>query len=755
MSGRLLLAVFLLGTVPLAGQERVLSPRLAPLLQRDTVVTVWVFGQDAFELSLVAAAVETAGGAVRRQSRWLHAVSAEIPTRALQALASRPEVRYIQPLPLGRGRPERPIAPTSAGPAAAPGTADSLYGPSSMPFRRLNLLPLANQGLRGQGVRIAILDTGFETTHSGFASANVVAERDFVFDDFVVRNEPGDVPSASQHGTMVWSLLAANVPGSLIGVAPEAAYLLAKTEDIRSETRVEEDNWVAAVEWADSIGVDIIVSSLGYLTFDGGFGYQPADLNGDIAVTTVVADSAAARGIAVIVSVGNGGPAFRSLTTPADGDSVLAIGAEDSLGTLASFSSRGPTADHRLKPDLVAPGQAIYVVDPLSSTGFARVSGTSFSTPLVGGAAALVRQLHPTLPGVVLHEALRRTGDRRDQPDSLRGWGRPDAAAAAYFPLGVALTAPSESVLTSVTPTFTYDAPLTPTVAHPVTYRVRIATDSTFVTLLVDTVTTATSVTLGPAPLRPRTGVVVELSARSVDSVRFTGPPSRRFEAPEWVTLAVLNDPAGHTVRDRRPTFRWTSPSVTVPPGPFRYDLAVVRSVDGVVAHEVSDLAETEYTATEDLERNTPYRWRVTARLGADTATVESRGTFVVVDDSEPTVTLLFQNFPNPFPNRALGRSVTCIWFDLAAAGQVRLDILDVRGHIVRTLIPAAEFPGVLPRGRYGRGPAGTNQPCDPRLEWDGTANDGTRLPRGVYLVRLSTPAGTFFRRAVFMGFDF
>src|SRR2546428_687442 len=198
----------------------------------------------------------------------------------------------------GRGAARRP--PPTADPCPAGG--DPTSGTLGMPCRQLTLRPLGDRGLDGTGVRIAILDAGFDTQHAAFTGVPVTAQYDFVFHDSVVRNQPNDsvLLDPQFHGTAVWSLFAATVPGRLVGIARGASYLLAKTEDVRSETRIEEDNYVAALEWADSIGVDIASSSLGYLTFDNGFSYLPSQLTGDIAVTSVAAESAAARGILVV-----------------------------------------------------------------------------------------------------------------------------------------------------------------------------------------------------------------------------------------------------------------------------------------------------------------------------------------------------------------------------------------------------------------------------------------------------------------------
>src|SRR5256712_9734092 len=252
---------------------------------------------------------------------------------------------------------------------------------------------------------------------------------------------PGQVARGGRApGPASWALFAGGGGGRLHGIARGAQFLLAKTEGIRSETRVEEDNYVAALEWADSVGVDIGSSGLGYFSFDDGFSYAPSQLNGDIAVTSVGAEEAAQRGILVVTAAGNDGPGFRTLSTPGDADSVLTIGAEDSLGTIAFFSSRGPTADGRLKPDFTAPGVAVCVLTGTGQVG--RGDGTSFATPLVAASAGLIKQMHPTLTPIELRAAFRSAGSKRAAPDSIYGWGRPDVAAAAVFPPGVTATAP-------------------------------------------------------------------------------------------------------------------------------------------------------------------------------------------------------------------------------------------------------------------------------------------------------------------------
>jgi Subtilase family len=713
-------------------------------------VAVWLFAWPQYPLSDVAAAVTAAGGRVRHESRWLHAVSATVRATSLATLRAGPLLRHIQPVAVVVGpAPPRgqPIARPQLAPRAA---AQDSFGPSGMPFRRLNLLPLTARGFRGQGVTIAMLDTGFETELPAFASATVIAQHDFVFDDDTVRNQADDTTGASDHGTSTWSLLAAHVPGNVIGIAPAANYVLAKTEDIRSETRVEEDNYVAALEWADSLGATVVSSSLGYLAFDNGFSYSYADLNGNVAVTTVAADMAAQRGITVVTAVGNGGPNTGTLETPADGDSVVAVGAEDSLGNLAAFSSRGPTADGRVKPDLTAPGVNVAVIN--GQGGLVRGSGTSFATPLIAGAAVLIREIDPQLTGVEVRDALRRTGNNAAAPNNDRGWGLPDALAAATFPYGLVVASPKDTALTSITPSFTWSTPGVPSFANPVTYHLVVtrAGPSGSVTL-VDTTLQGGQVTI-TQPQRPAARLRFTLRATAADSATLTAGGTAEYVVPDWADLLTLDDPGGTTVSDPRPVLRWSAPAVLSPPGPFTFDVEVFRTDTRDVVTRVQGLDSTSWTPSSDLDLNTPYRWRVISHLGADTAVTESQGAFVVANGSVPPVTLLFQNFPNPFPNPAIGEATTCFWFDLAHPGVVRLDILDLRGHLVRTLIPNDALAEPLAAGRYGRPGGAAGGRCDPTLQWDGRAADGRAVLRGIYLAKLVTPDGVFFKRIVYLG---
>jgi hypothetical protein len=733
------------------------SPRLARVwrgARADTALLVWVIGRPGADLDSLSALVQRAGGRIRHLSRFVGAVSAELNGSALPALAIAPLVRRIQPVGVYYRRPEprgrSGLIPTPGSCAAPPcvaavpraGLQDTTYGPGAWAVEQLNVPAVRGLGLAGAGVRIAMLDAGFDTTHPYMAGAQVIARRDYV----------GKPDSAGVgHGTATWSLLAANRPGRLVGVAPAAQYILATTEFTPTEMRVEEDHWVAAVEMAESLGVNIISSSLGYLSFDGGFTYAYQQLNGDVGVTTLAADSAAARGTLVVVAIGNSGLP-KSLDTPADAKGIVAVGATDSLSDVASFSSRGPTSDGRIKPEVVAPGLNVRVA--AIGGGDAVESGTSFATPLVAGVAALVQGTRLGQPASALRRGLLDAASYRNGPDNVHGWGIPDAMRLLAFATGFEALGPFDSVLASVTPVFTWDAGTPPPGVAPDTFHLVVGLDSLLATIALDTSVTTSAVTL---PFAPHPGVRLywRATARSAlgvtESTALVGP----LTTPSWVTLVSLNASAGQSIRDSQPLFVWRSPIVASPPGPFTFDLLVYPAAEGPQNPVVSvrRLTDTTYRPTAPLERNLPFRWRVIAHLGAtDSVVATSAGTFLVLDQQAPATTLLFQNFPNPFPNRGLGVTTTCIWFDVAALGDVSLEIFDIRGRLVRRLVPSPHVPGPLDAGRYGRPAGDAPGTCDPRMAWDGKDETGAYVRPGVYLYRLTAPGFRDTKRIVFLG---
>ena len=742
-----------------AQAPRALSPRLVAVAARtDTAALVWVVAQPSADLGALAERVRASGGRVRHVSTFVHAVSALVPSSALADLARRREVRRVQPVAVYR-RPALPPPRRTDAPGhqrtGAPANqrnvpADSAFGPGAWAAQLLNIPALRTLGFLGAGVRVAILDGGFNTLHPYLAGAQVVAQRDFVYLDSVVRDQPGEVQGEMAHGTAAWSLVGGQAEGRILGGAPAAQFLLAKTEFGPTETRVEEDNWVGAVEWAAALGADIVSSSLGYLDFDDGFSYGTDQLTGDLGVTTIAADAAAAHGILVVVSAGNSGPLARTLGTPADGDSVVAVGAIDSLGRVAAFSSRGPTTDGRTKPEVVAPGVAVTVA--AMDSGLTRMNGTSFAAPLVAALAAAVQGARLGRPAVELRRGLLAASNRSGTPSDSMGWGLPDAIRLLAFPAGLEPRTPSDSVLTTVTPAFSWLVDHPDRIASD-TFRLLVATDSGLTTLLLDTTTTASAVTL-PVAAPSESRLFWRFAARSALGVTDSTPDIGPIRVPARATLLTFAAPGGSTTRDSQPTFAWRAPAVTAPPGPFRFDVAIFPA-SGSPAQSVASatgLSDTTFRPSRPLEHNRPFRWRVVARLGDETSATTSQGSFVVLDDAAPAVTLLFQNFPNPFPNTATGLAGTCIWFDLAEAGEVSLGVFDIRGRLVRRLVPSADVPAQLEPGHYGRADGDVPGTCDPRFRWDGHDETGAYVRPGVYLYRLTAPGFRDAKRIVFLG---
>ncbi len=306
---------------------------------------------------------------------------------------------------------------------------------TSSQLAQIGIPALHDSGYTGAGVLICVLDEGFNfyKINPILKPATFLRPRDFVLGTW----NPTDTTLADgcprSHGTMVTSVMAGNLPGTYIGGAPGATYLLGRTEDSCSETRVEMVYWGMGAEWADSAGADIISSSVGYNYFSDG-DLTIADLDGHTSTISRAAEIAASKGILVVNSAGNAGNdmGWRYVLVPADvnGDSLIAVGAVDASGTRASFSSIGPTADGRIKPDLVARGVDVWCADA-ADTGMSELnSGTSFACPLVAGLAACLMQARPAWAPTTIIRALRSTASRASAPDDFTGFGLPDGAAA-------------------------------------------------------------------------------------------------------------------------------------------------------------------------------------------------------------------------------------------------------------------------------------------------------------------------------------
>lgn len=401
--------------------ERFLSPEA---LERRRLQGIPVSITD---LPIPALWIETLGryGKVWGTSRWLNAALVELsdPTR----LPALPFVRCMEPLSKVRHRHISGTA--SMRPLADP--PKSLSTVNETQLNQLKLPVLHSLGYTGKGIRVAILDAGFPymdqipAFQHLFREGRYIAGYDFVAQDTSIFGD-------NAHGTQVASVIVAHDLEQLgyQGGAPHVSVLLARTEDALSESRLEEWNWARAVEWADSLGAYIIQSSLGYSTFDDPReNYTYADMNGRTAITTQAARLAAQKGLLVVTSAGNeGNSPWRYITAPADADSIIAVGAIGSAGQIAPFSSRGPTVDRRIKPDLVAMGWGTYIVGLSGSVQ--QASGTSFSAPMMTSLAACVWQSAPMLPGWAIREALLRSGDRFANPDTLYGYGIPDGEKA-------------------------------------------------------------------------------------------------------------------------------------------------------------------------------------------------------------------------------------------------------------------------------------------------------------------------------------
>jgi len=330
-------------------------------------------------------------------------------------------------------------------------TDDLDYGEARFQINQINGIPLHNAGYKGEGMAIAILDGGFSGADKNpvfdsiWDNGQVLGTKSFV-------NPGGSVFVESGHGKSVLSTMAANWPGLMIGTAPHASYWLLHTEDVKSENVIEEYNWMSGAEFADSVGADIINSSLSYVDFDiPKWDHDYEDLDGNTAVSSIAADIAASKGILVCNSAGNSGNSeFPWNGAPADADSVVSVGAVAYNDERASFSSIGPTADGRIRPVVMALGANTVVAIGNDTIGTG--SGTSFSSPIIAGMTACLWQANPDMKVMKVYEALKQSGNYADNPDNEMGWGIPDYELANSLLTTVEIKAGNKKSFAKVSP---------------------------------------------------------------------------------------------------------------------------------------------------------------------------------------------------------------------------------------------------------------------------------------------------------------
>ena len=401
----------------------------------------------------------------RQQLKWLNCISAEGTKEQLENLSNLSYVSNIELVETYRRNPDfdensntdnnnsQQIVKDSP-------QADSLnYGPNgTTQITQMNVNVVHNQGIFGQGILIASLDDGFRNqTHPAFNNAAnplvLVSQYDFQL------HLPGAFRTNDTHGTTTISCIGSYAPGTLIGTAFKSKFLAARTEVDSFEHHSEMDNWTAASQWADSLGADVITSSLGYLAFDAGFGpdFTWQDMNGLNMPVTRSAAIASNHGITVFNSAGNNGPgAHNTLNGPADADSIITLGAVGTTGTVSGFSSVGPTTDvpPRIKPDVMAMGSGVQTANG-NGTGYSNggSSGTSYSCPLAAGVGALILSANKNLTPLQVRGILRKFASMSNTPGNTYGWGIINAA----------LSVDSARKLDNVAPVIQHTQPFTVT----------------------------------------------------------------------------------------------------------------------------------------------------------------------------------------------------------------------------------------------------------------------------------------------------
>lgn len=369
------------------------------------------------------------GFQILNESKWLNAVSVYSDVSSLNTLmSSDPDwLKSIQRVKkIKNSAPEIEYAEITEKVQTGP---EDEYGVAYDQIHLHRGDVLHAQGFRGEDMIIALMDGGFNMADSLPAFSHVFENGHYLGGyDFV--NDTSYVFSSSNHGTAVWGCMVGNIDSEYLGTAPDASYYLFTTEDVGSESLIEEDNWVAAGEYSDSVGVMIMNTSLGYSTFDDSLeNHVYADLDGNTTAISIAADVAASRGILVFNSAGNSGnSAWQYITAPADADSCIAVAAVNTQGIRASFSSKGPSSDGQIKPDMASHGSGTLVLRSDSTIGTS--SGTSFASPILAGLGACLWQAFPEKTNMEIRDIMYAASHNYASPDTLLGYGIPDMMSA-------------------------------------------------------------------------------------------------------------------------------------------------------------------------------------------------------------------------------------------------------------------------------------------------------------------------------------